>query len=128
MFLSPLGVRQCLRAPARPLASRLSAVPARSKTHAGQLKKKDTRLRIILTQVRPRNRAPPPLMPQTAPGIGEQGEELVVRRGYARNFLFPQKLALYSTPETQREYAEARSVPPPLTSSPPLSLTPVAEN
>jgi len=33
-----------------------------------------------------------------------------VKRGYARNFLFPQGIAVYSTPDSQRQYAEAAAV------------------
>jgi len=33
----------------------------------------------------------------------------MVRKGYARNFLFPKNLAVYSTPLTRKQYAEAAS-------------------
>merc|ERR1711934_966769 len=36
--------------------------------------------------------------------IGDKGEELVVSKGYARNFLFPKKLAVYATKETREQY------------------------
>jgi len=59
-------------------------------------RKKDTGVSIIITR--------------TVPGVGEEGEEMKVKRGYARNFLFPKDYAVYSTPETRQKYAEAAAV------------------
>jgi len=45
-------------------------------------------------------------MSQTVPKIGEKGESIVVRKGYARNFLLPKNYVVYSTPLTRKKYAE----------------------
>lgn len=58
--------------------------------------KKDTSVRVTVVK--------------TVQGVGEVGEELRVKRGYARNYLFPKDIAVYSTPETREHYAEAASV------------------
>ena len=42
--------------------------------------------------------------------LGEPGDEVNVRAGYARNFLLPRGLALPVTEENRREVAEARKV------------------
>lgn len=49
-------------------------------------------------------------MIKSVQGVGEEGEELKVKRGYARNFLFPKDYAVYSTPETREHYSEAAAV------------------
>jgi large subunit ribosomal protein L9 len=50
------------------------------------------------------------IITKTIAGVGEEGEEMKVKRGYARNFLFPKDYAVYSTPETREKYAEAAAV------------------
>lgn len=39
------------------------------------------------------------LLRENVPSLGRIGEVVKVRQGYARNFLFPQKLAMEATPE-----------------------------
>ena len=41
------------------------------------------------------------------PELGRSGDACRVRSGYARNFLFPQKLAVTTTPGTKRLAAAA---------------------
>jgi len=73
----------------------LAASQLRWSSHSGIQKKKDTRLRVIVTK--------------SGEGVGEEGEERLVRRGYARNYLFPRKLAVYWTPESKKAFEEAAS-------------------
>jgi len=56
-----------------------------------QYRKKSKHLRIILTK--------------SLDNIGEKGEEIQVKKGYARNYLFPRQLAVYSMPQSRKEYA-----------------------
>ena len=44
------------------------------------------------------------------PKLGVKGEEVKVAKGYARNFLFPKKLALYATEENLKLYEADRLV------------------
>lgn len=50
------------------------------------------------------------ILTQTIDGIGEKGEELIVKNGYARNYLFPKNYAVLSTKETREEYKEFADV------------------
>jgi large subunit ribosomal protein L9 len=36
--------------------------------------------------------------------LGYRGDEVSVKAGFARNFLYPQKLAVYATPENRIKY------------------------
>jgi hypothetical protein len=49
-------------------------------------------LSLVLT------RAPPVIVTDNIPGIGFKGEIKTVRPGFARNQLFPKKMAVYDTP------------------------------
>jgi ribosomal protein L9 len=48
------------------------------------------------------------------PKLGQKGELATVRPGYARNWLIPQKLATYDTPENRELYLDASLVAGPL--------------
>ncbi len=43
-------------------------------------------------------------------GLGVKGEDMPVSKGYARNFLFPKKLAVYKTEENLKLYEADRAV------------------
>merc|ERR1719409_1835860 len=43
----------------------------------------------------------PVILLKDAPNLGFRGEEVAVRPGYARNFLIPQQLVVYSTHENK---------------------------
>eukprot|EP01031_Cornospumella_fuschlensis_P036191 gene36191-43896_t len=38
---------------------------------------------------------------------GKKGEEIAVKRGYARNFLIPRKIAVYATPQNKAKFQAA---------------------
>ena len=46
----------------------------------------------------------------TIPSLGDRGEMVKVKRGYARNFLFPRKLALPATDAYRRVFEEEQQV------------------
>ena len=50
------------------------------------------------------------LLRQAVDSLGEPGDEVNVRPGYARNYLLPRRLAVPITEENRREAAEARKV------------------
>ncbi len=50
------------------------------------------------------------LLKQPVDALGEPGDEVNVRPGYARNYLLPRKIAVPITEENRREVAEARKV------------------
>lgn len=101
----------------RPSARPGMGVSVRAR-HSGQQRLKESRFPVILTQACPRPAlapAPAPprparLTPQHVPGVGDEGEEVLVRRGFARNFLLARRLAVYCTPETRRQYAPVAAV------------------
>jgi hypothetical protein len=70
------------------------------------------------------NRKIPVILIQDAPNLGFRGEEVAVRPGYARNFLIPQQLVVYSTHENkslllqEKSAAEVISPPPNATHRP----------
>ncbi len=68
------------------------------------------------------NRKIPVILIQDAPNLGFRGEEVAVRPGYARNFLIPQQLVVYSTHENKslllQEKSAAEVIP-----QPPTALT-----
>eukprot|EP00173_Palmaria_palmata_P001893 Plantae.Rhodophyta-Palmaria_palmata.ctg21306.p1 GENE.Plantae.Rhodophyta-Palmaria_palmata.ctg21306~~Plantae.Rhodophyta-Palmaria_palmata.ctg21306.p1 ORF type:complete len:175 (-),score=33.33 Plantae.Rhodophyta-Palmaria_palmata.ctg21306:22-546(-) len=39
-------------------------------------------------------------------GVGSKGEELAVKKGFARNFLFPKQLAVYATDDSRVQFEE----------------------
>jgi hypothetical protein len=43
---------------------------------------------------------------ENIPKIGEKGEHIEVSKGFARNYLFPKRLAVYDTPENTKLYEE----------------------
>jgi hypothetical protein len=55
-------------------------------------KRQKKKLKVILTE--------------TIPRIGEKGEHIEVSKGFARNYLFPKRLAVYDTPENTKLYEE----------------------
>lgn len=46
----------------------------------------------------------------TVPSLGQRGEVVKVKPGYARNYLFPRKLALLATDPNQRVFKEEERV------------------
>ncbi len=50
------------------------------------------------------------LLKQPVDALGEPGDEVNVRPGYARNYLLPRRIAVPITDENRREVAEARKV------------------
>ena len=46
----------------------------------------------------------------SVPSLGERGEKVKVKAGYARNYLFPRKLALPATEPNQRVFKEQERV------------------
>ncbi|MDE2711276.1 MAG: 50S ribosomal protein L9 [Acidobacteriota bacterium] len=50
------------------------------------------------------------LLKQPVEALGEPGDEVNVRPGYARNYLLPRRIAVPITEENRREVAEARKV------------------
>ncbi len=50
------------------------------------------------------------LLKQPVDALGEPGDEVNVRPGYARNYLLPRRIAVPITEENRREVAEARKV------------------
>ena len=50
------------------------------------------------------------LLTQPVDALGEPGDEVNVRPGYARNYLLPRRIAVPITDENRREVAEARKV------------------
>ena len=50
------------------------------------------------------------LLKQPVDALGEPGDEVNVRPGYARNYLLPRQMAVPITDENRREVAEARKV------------------
>ena len=50
------------------------------------------------------------LLKQSVEALGEPGDEVNVRPGYARNYLLPRRIAVPITEENRREVAEARKV------------------
>ena len=46
----------------------------------------------------------------TVPSLGERGETVKVKSGYARNFLFPRKLALPASESNRRVFKEEEKV------------------
>ena len=48
------------------------------------------------------------LLKQPVDALGEPGDEVNVRPGYARNYLLPRRIAVPITDENRREVAEAR--------------------
>jgi large subunit ribosomal protein L9 len=48
------------------------------------------------------------LLWQDVDKLGKRGETVVVKEGYARNFLFPRKLASIPTPSMQKEFELAK--------------------
>ena len=46
----------------------------------------------------------------TVPKLGQRGETVKVKRGYARNYLFPRKLALPATASSQNVFKEQERV------------------
>ncbi len=49
------------------------------------------------------------LLAETVPALGDQGEIVRVKPGYARNFLLPQGLATVATEENKKRVAEHRA-------------------
>lgn len=41
------------------------------------------------------------ILKQDVEKLGNRGDEVRVKAGYARNYLYPEKLAVYATPENQ---------------------------
>jgi hypothetical protein len=68
------------------------------------------------------NRKIPVILIQDAPNLGFRGEEVAVRPGYARNFLIPQQLVVYSTHENKslllQEKSAAEVIPQPNSTKP----------
>lgn len=50
------------------------------------------------------------LLKQPVDALGEPGDEVNVRAGYARNYLLPRRIAVPITEENRREVADARKV------------------
>ena len=50
------------------------------------------------------------LLKQSVDALGEPGDEVNVRPGYARNYLLPRRIAVPITEENRRDVAEARKV------------------
>jgi large subunit ribosomal protein L9 len=50
------------------------------------------------------------ILTQKIQGLGDRGDVVKVREGYARNFLFPKRLALPSTPSQKRVLQEESRV------------------
>lgn len=50
------------------------------------------------------------LLRQSVDALGEPGDEVNVRAGYARNYLLPRRIAVPITDDNRREVAEARKV------------------
>ena len=50
------------------------------------------------------------LLKESVDALGEPGDEVNVRPGYARNYLLPRRIAVPITDENRREVAEARKV------------------
>ena len=50
------------------------------------------------------------LLRQSVDALGEPGDEVNVRAGYARNYLLPRRIAVPITEDNRREVAEARKV------------------
>ena len=50
------------------------------------------------------------LLKQPVDALGEPGDEVNVRAGYARNYLLPRRIAVPITEENRREVAQARKV------------------
>lgn len=44
------------------------------------------------------------VLKQDVPNLGFRGEEVSVKAGYARNFLYPEKLAVYATPTNLEKF------------------------
>jgi len=59
-------------------------------------RKEKTKVKIILTD--------------DVAGLGYKGEHLAVAKGYGRNFLFPQGLAVHNTPDNAIQYEEFTKV------------------
>ena len=55
------------------------------------------------------NRKIPVILIKDAPNLGFRGEEVAVRPGYARNFLIPQQLVVYSTHENKSLLLQEKS-------------------
>jgi large subunit ribosomal protein L9 len=47
---------------------------------------------------------------EKVPSLGERGQKVKVKRGYARNYLFPQKLALPATEPNLRVFCEEERI------------------
>ena len=54
------------------------------------------------------NRKVPVILLKDTPNLGFRGEEVAVRPGYARNFLIPQQLVVYSTLEIQAQFLKEK--------------------
>jgi len=50
----------------------------------------------------------PVILLKDSPNLGYRGEEVSVRPGYARNFLIPQQLVVYSTHENKSEFLKEK--------------------
>ena len=49
------------------------------------------------------------IMLKTIEKVGKQGEVVNVKRGFARNYLVPKKLAIYATPANLKNLANIQS-------------------
>ena len=88
----------------RSYATKKTAAPAakakpKSKATGPQKSKKpikNKKIKIVLTS--------------DVPNVGVKGEDVEVAKGFARNYLFPQKLAVYCTEENLKLYEAERAV------------------
>jgi hypothetical protein len=88
----------------RSYATKKTAAPAakakpKSKASGPQKSKKpikNKKIKIVLTS--------------DVPNVGVKGEDVEVAKGFARNYLFPQKLAVYCTEENLKLYEAERAV------------------
>jgi hypothetical protein len=91
----------------RGYATKKAAAPAKAKPKSkasGPQKSnkpvKNKKIKIVLTS--------------DVPSVGVKGEDVEVAKGFARNYLFPQKLAVYCTEENLKLYEAERAVRHPI--------------